>query len=549
VGTTGNKNPEVSALLDEDQFTLLNEDEHTPLLILGGAGSGKTTVALYRIATLAYRNPERFNDKTMVVIVPDEGLARLSRNLLKVIGMNGVQVATFDQWVHREGGRIIKGLPLKLCKETPSRVIRFKRHPAMMAAVSHFLKVQADDIRKRLHRAFPSAHEAFAGDIPDFTPARPLVEWIRAFKPRIEQEFRALGRESLGGVDDVLKEEEAKLYNLAQDRRHLFSDHIVLNAGIRGFEAELTSQVVEAVVDHTRSQLSSTSADLYKDVDQERRLALDGQDVIEEEEDVAGTIDVEDYPVLFEILRRKFGRIATSDGELSRYSHMVLDEAQELSALELGILGNALHEPKSISIAGDAAQQTDINSSFASWEEVVRILGITGVNSAHLTTNYRSPKPISEFAHKVLGPLAGPAPKAPRDGEPVVLQAYHSYGEAVLFLIDLLTSLMEDEPQASVAVITRSEKAAKELFQDLKKLPETRLVLDGQFSFTPGIDVTSANDVKGLEFDYVIIPDGDAHIYPDDAKSRRMLHVAATRAVHQLMVLSTATPTPIIPRG
>jgi DNA helicase-2/ATP-dependent DNA helicase PcrA len=548
VGTSGSKSAEVSALLDEEQFGLLNEAEHTPLLILGGAGSGKTTVALYRIATLAYRDPARFNEKSMVVIVPDEGLARLSRNLLKVIGMKDVQVATFDQWVHKEGGRIIKGLPVKLCTETPSRVIHLKRHPGMMVAVGLYIGVQAEETRKRISRAFPSAAASLQGAIPEFSQANPVTSWLKGLQTKVEDQFRSLGRETLKGVEEFFKAEQQKLLLIANDRRLLFSDHILLQSGIKGYEHQIDTNFVDELIAHTRSQLSATAADLYRDVDEERKVGIDGQNIAEEEEDVAGTIDVEDYPVLFEILRRKVGRIETPDGSLRQYSHMVLDEAQELSSLELGVLGNALAEPKSISIAGDAAQQTDANSSFASWEEVLKNLGITGVSSAHLTTNYRSPAPISEFAHKILGNIGGPAPKAPKDGVPVLQQAFHSYGEAVVTLIDLLTALMESEPHASVAVILRTEKASKEMFKDLNKVPDTRLIIDGQFPFTAGIDVTHVGDVKGLEFDYVVIPDADAHVYPDDPKSRRALHVACTRAVHQLLVMSTATPSPIVPK-
>ncbi len=547
VGTTGSKSPEVSALLDEEQFSLLSEDEHTPLLILGGAGSGKTTVALYRIATLAYRNPVRFNEKSMAVIVPDEGLARLSRNLLKVIGMKDVQVATFDQWVHKEGGRIIKGLPAKLCQETPSRVIRLKRHPAMMVAVGEYLRAQAEDSKKRIVRAFPSAASDVDGVIPDFSQENPMKLWLNGLQSAVEGRYQAMGKESMKGVVEFFREEHNRLLNIANDRRLLFSDHLLLNAGIQGYEHEVGVNFVEELINHTRSQLSSTSAQLYSDVDDERKIALDGQDITEDEEDVAGTIDVEDYPVLFEILRRKVGKLETPEGSLRQYAHMVLDEAQELSRLELGLLASALAEPKSISIAGDAAQQTDINSSFATWEELLKILGITGISSAHLTTNYRSPAPISEFAHQVLGPIAGPRPKAPRDGVPVLQQRFHSYGESLVVLIDLLTNLMDQEPHASVAVITRTEKGANDIFRDLSKIPEARLVVDGHFSFTAGIDVTHVGDVKGLEFDYVVIPDADAHVYQDDSKSRRALHVACTRAVHQLLVVSTGSPSPIVP--
>ena len=52
--------------------------------------------------------------------------------------------------------------------------------------------------------------------------------------------------------------------------------------------------------------------------------------------------------------------------------------------------------------------------------------------------------------------------------------------------------------------------------------------------------------MKGLEFDYVIVLDVDAQSYPDTQAARRLLHVAATRAVHQLWMMSVGTPSPLV---
>jgi superfamily I DNA/RNA helicase len=76
---------------------------------------------------------------------------------------------------------------------------------------------------------------------------------------------------------------------------------------------------------------------------------------------------------------------------------------------------------------------------------------------------------------------------------------------------------------------------------------ETRLSLDGEFDFLPGISVTCVADVKGLEFDYVIVPDASAERYPDTPESRRALYVTVTRAIHQVWLNSVDTWSPILP--
>lgn len=71
-------------------------------------------------------------------------------------------------------------------------------------------------------------------------------------------------------------------------------------------------------------------------------------------------------------------------------------------------------------------------------------------------------------------------------------------------------------------------------------------MVDGEFEFKPGVDVTDVSQIKGLEFDYVIIPDANLSTYPDTAVARRTLHIAVTRAVHQLWVISVGRPSDIL---
>ena len=69
------------------------------------------------------------------------------------------------------------------------------------------------------------------------------------------------------------------------------------------------------------------------------------------------------------------------------------------------------------------------------------------------------------------------------------------------------------------------------------------------FAFAPGIDVVEASQVKGLEFDYVVIVDASARWWPDTPHHRRLLHVAATRAVHQLLITIIGAPSSLLPQA
>ena len=73
-----------------------------------------------------------------------------------------------------------------------------------------------------------------------------------------------------------------------------------------------------------------------------------------------------------------------------------------------------------------------------------------------------------------------------------------------------------------------------------------RRVVSQDFSFAPGVEVTEIEQVKGLEFDYVVLVEVNAAEYPDTATARRLLHVGATRAVHQLWLTTVGTSSPIV---
>ena len=101
---------------------------------------------------------------------------------------------------------------------------------------------------------------------------------------------------------------------------------------------------------------------------------------------------------------------------------------------------------------------------------------------------------------------------------------------------------------SSVAVLTPSEEASEIYHRGLAaaEVPSLRRVTEGDFAFAPGVDVTEIAQAKGLEFDYVILVEVGRESFPDHASARRLLHVGATRAVHQLWLASVGPASPIV---
>jgi DNA helicase-2/ATP-dependent DNA helicase PcrA len=133
-----------------------------------------------------------------------------------------------------------------------------------------------------------------------------------------------------------------------------------------------------------------------------------------------------------------------------------------------------------------------------------------------------------------------------REGAPVGFHHFPDDEQAQLFLVTALRDLSDREPEASVGIIAATADAARRVFEAIQGIPQVRLVTNGAFTFEPGIDVTDVESVKGLEFDYVIIPDATALAYPATDEARRKLHVAVTRTSHQLWVLSSGRRSPML---
>jgi DNA helicase IV len=134
---------------------------------------------------------------------------------------------------------------------------------------------------------------------------------------------------------------------------------------------------------------------------------------------------------------------------------------------------------------------------------------------------------------------------AERDPALTLTQTVHEL-ELITVLVRALLELRANDRRASVAVVARFAASARRFHAHLSKVIDCRLVVDGDFRFGAGISVTCVDEVKGLEFDYVIAPDASAANYPDTSEARRALYVAATRATARLWLLWSGRASPLL---
>jgi DNA helicase-2/ATP-dependent DNA helicase PcrA len=490
--------PEIAALLDARQFELISKPESGLVVVQGGAGSGKTTIGVHRMAYLAYQGKGRFAPDRMLVIVGTPALRAYIGQLLDALKLSAVRVLTFDDWARQTRARNFGWLRVPIEDHTPLEVSKLKTHPAML------------DLLESHARKAPRSKDE---------PARAALDlWA-----------------------DVLTDEGAIKHAIKQHNKTLDPNdkrRPPLTDGQLDRALRYCRERCPAVVDWEPDELADAEG---------RTLA--GADGISELIDDRAALDPEDDALLLRALQLTFGGLRGRRRGLS-CEHLFVDEAQDLAPVDLAVLADIVTEPKSITLAGDTAQRINIDTGFDSWDEVLASLRIDHVEVEPLRIAYRSTQEVLVLARHVLGPLAPKEPPiATRSGAPVEYHAFSKQGAAAAFLGEALRPLFIREPRATVAVLARYPEQADAYYAALKmaEVPFLRRVENYDFAFKPGVEVTDIRQVKGLEYDYIVMVDVNASTYPINDDARYQLHIGATRAAHQLWLLSSGPPSPLLP--
>ena len=126
--------PDIAGLIDADQFELITRPQGGFVVIRGTAGSGKTTVALHRIAYLAYEDPSVDSERTLFIVF-SKALREYVSHVLPALGVEQAQVRDFRGWADEQRKRHFPMLPRASRHDTPAVVVRLKVHPATMHAL------------------------------------------------------------------------------------------------------------------------------------------------------------------------------------------------------------------------------------------------------------------------------------------------------------------------------------------------------------------------------------------------------------------------------
>jgi DNA helicase IV len=233
------------------------------------------------------------------------------------------------------------------------------------------------------------------------------------------------------------------------------------------------------------------------------------------------------------------------------YGHVIVDEAQDHSAVALRVIGR--RSPSgSMTLVGDVAQSTT-PAGQESWDDVFASLAVRGAvrgavrsaagSVAVLTIGYRVPEPILEVANRLL-PLTGVDAVASRsvrgDGGP---PAWHTVARAELATSTAAVVAQVKHRHRLTGVVAPIEQHAA-LTTALASIELAAVDHVHQLA-AHEVPLFGPEAVKGLEFDGVVVVNPH-DILGDDARGARLLYVAMTRAVQELAFVTTAPPPPVL---
>lgn len=482
-----NRLKNIVSTIQSEQNQIIREDMYKNLVIQGVAGSGKTTVALHRIAYLVYNNRELFKSSDYMVIGPNKFFVSYISNILPDLDVNGVTQNTLDELFltyMKEDFKINNSLDI--IKDT-DEVSYYK--------VSMNMKKDIDYYFEQLE-ILPN--EDFIVDkikVLDKSYIKTIYEEInknifKNIKSRINRLILLLEKD----IDDNFSNISKKYIN-----------NEISHKNIENFKSNINNYLKKYFV-----ILNKKPKSIYMDILKNKGIDCSYLN--------KNQINIEDIPALMYIKYKLSG-----SNDFDNYRHIVIDEAQDYGEFTFYLL-NKLFKNASFSIYGDLAQSLYSYRSIDNWECLEKIFN--NFQILKLNKSYRTTIEIMEEANKINELLnLDKAIPVIRHGKEV------SYtNKEILDLINEIKSRYK-----TIAIITKTQEEANNLYGKLKEKIKINLINSSNLNYDSDLNILPSYLSKGLEFDSVIIV-GENGFDKNNKLEMKLLYVSMTRALHELYI-------------
>lgn len=473
--------------IQQEQNRVIRNLEDNNLIVQGIAGSGKTTVALHRIAFLLYRLKD-LNSNNILIFSPNNVFTEYISDVLPSLGENNTLQTTFNDYLsyfitEYKNVETFSDFVSRYYtySETNPDLVKYKQSNEIIADLDAYLK----DYIAKCH---------FTGDI-------------------IENEFNV-----------VLKEELNEMLTYKYDRFPLFErlDEMSKKLSQQFYKGSNKKAKTFGKLLKESSNFEKDYKKIYYDFWTSPFCQVTLTDREINEFIKKNIINYEDA-LLFSYIK---GTLQGFPYE-ANIKQVVIDEAQDYNMLQYVIISK-IFQKADFTILGDINQNINPYYSYKTLEELSPLFkGDT--KYLELLKTYRSSPEIIEYTNKILN-LKHVNAIRKDNNKPVVFRKD---------IKDLTESLLKDietlqKEYKSTAIITKDYKEAEDLYEKLKDHINISLVDANTKKFQKNLIIIPAYIAKGLEFDSVIIYNDRNNSYRKN--ERNLLYVACTRCQHELYI-------------
>lgn len=489
--TSDEKMKSIISTIQKEQNQIIRNDKADTLIIQGVAGSGKTSIALHRVAFLLYRFKDKISANNVIILSPNKVFGDYISNVLPELGEEPLCELSFENIAEVQLEGVInfesEKDPLEINDAKWAERVRFK-------STLDFVKLIDDYIKQMPNKIFIPEDYTFGG----FTAKS---DWIQS-------RFEAYNRYPV----------KRRLEKVAEDIHYRFESDNIMEEDLPRVKSILKSLNGMLTIKNTLTLYK----DFFKQMDISNMFVMAAKKTLE-------WADV--YPFIY--IHAAYEGL--EEDKIIR--HIVIDEMQDYTPIQYAVI-NLLFKCKK-TILGDFGQL--VNPNHTHTLDDMRQLYNEG-ELVTLNKSYRSTFEIINFAKKIQD-VSSLEPIERHGEEPALVKCNNEQDEIAKLKIEIEEFRKSDN--ATLGIILKSDSEADAIYNALKQEYNVNLISSESSSFTKGVSITSVKMSKGLEFDEVIVPSVNNKTYCSDY-DRSLLYIACTRAMHKLKLTYVGELTQLI---
>lgn len=552
--------------IQKDQNKIIRSDYKGINIIQGVAGSGKTAIAFHRISYLLYRYHDTISADQFLIIAPSKLYLSHVQNVFMPLQIENLTQHTMNS------------LAFSLMPDLEKKVTEINEPFVKLASVIDRLSTEADIKAAAQFKGslqFKTIIDVFLDEMKERE-----FESIESFeiKSAFKETYVYTKEQILERLQDLhyltIKERRASVFQSIErwkneTRESLLEeidkelerirDHWVAELPTNLDERKQLYNTIEKIAQQKRENVQSSinnawnsykkrwktydTLSIYNEILTRETLenAIDNH-VIDLLVESKSSLDYVDVPALLYIEHEINGFDAD-------FKHIVIDEAQDLSPFHFHVLKLL---STSMTVLGDVTQGIYTHTGIKQWEELIpSIFGQDELTKSVMNVSYRSTKDIIDVANRVIDNSKLPFEKAipvQRVNNMVTIREITSEAD-LLNQIKQSIEKFRNKGYERIAIINKDTERSENLYQALVRegySDNIQIILNSNTEIRKEINIIPSYLVKGLEFDAVIIPNGNKNNYDVNELDAKLLYISITRALHALDIFFYHTISPLL---